>query len=216
MQSKTLLILTLLAVLISACDTHSTPALTEAPPPAQRATGNDTPKPDAAEEDASAATQEVEAIAAEAPGEEAAAAEPAPDATAWLAISPTAGLFGGGVLYSCHDIEITRSTPPSEELIAALADPPLANDLIWAIATVRWPAEHADLTDLEALANAVFAPAATLCSPEAFGDVWDADELAALPSEDTLYLTGIAHLVEDDAEPYWLVRIGIVTEETAS
>ena len=190
MQSKTLLILTLLAVLISACDTHSTPALTEAPPPAQRATGNDTPKPDAAEEEASAATREVEASPAEAPGEEAAAAEPAPDPTAWLAISPTAGLFGGGVLYFCHDIEITRSTPPSEELIAALADP--------------------------SLANAVFAPAATLCSPEAFGDVWDADELAALPSEDTLYLTGIAHLVEDDAEPYWLVRIGIVTEDTAS
>jgi hypothetical protein len=170
------------------------------------------PEVEAAEIAAESATEVTEVTATETT----IAPEAGEEDVTWHAAATPAGLFGGGVLFFCHDLEITRSAAPTDDVAATLASP---GDLDWsevgllALAEVQWPAASEELTDLDDLANAVFAqePPA-LCAPEAYGDLWDPAAVAALPAPDSTYLTGVARLVDADA-PYWIVRIGIVAEE---
>jgi hypothetical protein len=174
------------------------------PPATQRA---------ASDGDAKAAAQERSAAEATPPQPEPTAETPPSESVAWLPASTPVSLFGGGVLYFCHDLEITRSKSPSEALAAALAYPDASDGEtggLLAVADVHWPADSGDLEDLETLANAALKQE-TLC--EAYGDIWDLATLKDSTLPDDTYLTGIARFIDDDVDPQWIVRIGVIKED---
>lgn len=141
-----------------------------------------------------------------------------PQPTEWLPTSPSVGLFGGGVLYFCHGIEIQQYRQPTEELARALAYPEhgdLDSVGLVTVAATEFPALQGTVTDLDRLANEV-SKQEDLCQPATYAELWDSAVLSDFTPTDDTYLTGIASLVEDTAEPYWVIRIGIVEEGSAS
>jgi hypothetical protein len=182
------------------------PGATPESPATQRAASDRAAKAAAQVRDADEET--VETLPAE---EEAPAAQ---EEATWTPASTPVALFGGGVLYFCHDIEITQSKSPSEDVAAALAYPDQSDWAavgLLAVADVHWPAASKDLADLNALANSVLQQQDTLC--QTYRDIWDLEALAAvIPTENT-YLTGMARFVADAVDPQWVVRIGIIEED---
>ena len=176
------------------------------PPPPQRAASDGEAK-------AAAQARDADAAISTPPAAEASPAQ-TPEEVAWIPASTPVSLFGGGVLYFCHDLEITRSHAPTEAIATALAYPAhshWADVGLVAVADVHWPADSGDLNDLNTLANAALKQQPTLC--ETYGNIWDSAALADFTPTDDTYLTGIARFVEDAAAPHWVVRIGIIEED---